>query len=236
MKKNTKKDGFLKLVIKHLLILIVVSLLASLGLYVASLNPATTLHSNAYRDIIRSIVFVYILFFSVSVAGAALVSRVIAEREIQWNATNTKDYFSKITPYETIGITFTLVTVINSIMMLTGFDQPKQGVFAYVHLMTRLGIISVIVIFIYFKEIIEGIKTIKLKNLSLTDLLYAPKKNALIGVAKAFTTLSLVYCSLMIAFQGILPASGGRSFYLSLLIMLGLISLARVISIMVKGK
>ncbi|UNC92045.1 hypothetical protein [Candidatus Contubernalis alkaliaceticus] len=65
-----------------------------------------------------------------------------------------KKYFEKVTPCETVGIFFALLTVINSIMMLAGADVPKEGVFAYVHLMSRLGIITLIVTLISFREII----------------------------------------------------------------------------------
>lgn len=236
MKKNSEKDDFITLVIKHFLIMIVVSLLVSLGFYVANLNPAVTLHPNAYRDIIRSIIFVYIFFFSVSVVGKGLLSRVMANRKTNWNAAKIKEYSSRVTLYETIGITFTLVTVINSIMMLTGLDEPKQGVFAYVHLITRLGIITLIVTFISFKEIKDKMKIFKLQKLSLTDILYAPQKNALVSVSKAFTNVSIIYCLTLIVFQNSLPASGGSSFYLSLLIICGVILMIRLMSTAVKGK
>lgn len=232
MNKNT----FIKLVVKHLLIMSGVSLLATLGFYVASLNSAVTLHPNAYRDIIRSIVLVYMLFFSVTVAAASLLSKVKANRKTNWHAVKVKAYFSRVTLYETIGIVFTLVTVFNSIMMLAGLDEPKQGVFAYVHLITRLGIITLIVTLISFKELIENRRKLKRQKLSLTDILYAPQKNTLISVSKAFTNVAMLYCLTVIVFQNSLPASGGRSFYLSLLIICACILIMRLTTTAVKDK
>ncbi len=44
-----------------------------------------------------------------------------------------------------VAVGFAVVTVGNSVMMLTGLDEPKTGSFAYVHLLGRLGIITLIV-------------------------------------------------------------------------------------------
>jgi hypothetical protein len=44
-----------------------------------------------------------------------------------------------------VALLFTIVTVGNSAMMLTGLDEPKVGTFAYVHLLGRLGIIALLV-------------------------------------------------------------------------------------------
>ncbi|TVP92058.1 hypothetical protein [Alkalibacterium sp.] len=236
MTVNSKKNGFIKLAIRHLFIMSVVCILASIGLYVASLNPTVTLHPNAYRDIIRSIVMVYIFFFVASVTGAFLFNFLTVGNDRKRKKYNVKEYFNRVTPYETIGISFTLVTIVNSIMMLTGLDEPKEGVFAYVHLMTRLGIITLIVILISLKEIKEGLEKFSLKSVSPINVLCAPRKNAFIGVSKAFTTVSFLYCVTFIVFQVILPASGGRSFYISLLIIWALILITRVTSTMVKGK
>lgn len=62
---------------------------------------------------------------------------------------------SIIEEIEEIVEVFSLVTIINSFMMLVGWDQPKTGVFAYIHLLTRLAIISVIIGLWRYKEIIK---------------------------------------------------------------------------------
>lgn len=50
-------------------------------------------------------------------------------------------WFNQGSIIEEIVEVFSLVTIINSFMMLVGWDQPKTGVFAYIHLLTRLAII-----------------------------------------------------------------------------------------------
>lgn len=230
MKKNSEKEDFVKLVIKHFLIMSRVTLLAALGLYIASLNPAIILHPNAYRDIIRSIIFVYIFFFCVTVAGRAFISKMAGTQKVKWNASNIKAYFTEVTPYEMVGITFTLITLVNSIMMLTGLDEPKQGVFAYVHLMTRLGIISLIISLIYAKEIMLKMKQFKPHKVSLSGVLYAPQKNTLVSVSKIFTNTVIIYSLTVITLQNVLDVSGGSRFYLFLLIIWGVVLFSRVMS------
>ena len=53
---------------------------------------------------------------------------------------------------------FTVVTVINSYMMVAGMDQPKIGRFAYIHLLIRLMIISVIIALWEDESIFQSIK------------------------------------------------------------------------------
>lgn len=52
-----------------------------------------------------------------------------------------------------VALVFTVVTVGNSAMMLTGLDEPKTGAFAYVHLLGRLGIITVLVGLFHLDEV-----------------------------------------------------------------------------------
>jgi hypothetical protein len=54
-------------------------------------------------------------------------------------------WWAKSTFFGDVALLFTIVTVGNSLMMLTGLDEPKNDTFAYVHLLGRLGIITGIV-------------------------------------------------------------------------------------------
>lgn len=54
-------------------------------------------------------------------------------------------WFNEGTVVEEVSNIFTFVTIINSYMMVAGWDQPKLGVFAYVHLLSRLAIIMVVI-------------------------------------------------------------------------------------------
>lgn len=49
---------------------------------------------------------------------------------------------------EQIAVVFAFITVVNSPMMVVGWDQPKAGSFAYLHLLGRLGIITLIVVLV----------------------------------------------------------------------------------------
>lgn len=48
---------------------------------------------------------------------------------------------------------FTGVTVLNSIMMIAGWDEPKTGTFAYLHLLSRLAIIAAVVGLFYLGDL-----------------------------------------------------------------------------------
>lgn len=54
---------------------------------------------------------------------------------------------------EDVAWAFTVVTVANSAMMLTGWDTPKSGTFAYVHLLSRLAIVTAIVALFHLDDI-----------------------------------------------------------------------------------
>ena len=55
-----------------------------------------------------------------------------------------------------ISILFTIVTLIHSLMVIFGIDSPKQGVLAYVHLLTRFVLIFLIVSSTYISELFKG--------------------------------------------------------------------------------
>ncbi|WP_209661436.1 hypothetical protein [Acetoanaerobium pronyense] len=220
----------LKLVIKHFFIMMGVCLIVSLVLYISSLNQSIKLHQNAYRDITRSIIIMYILFFVGSIITKYLLNRYIIGESKQDEKFNIKEYFDRVTPYETIGISFTLLTIINSIMMVTGVDTPKEGVFAYVHLMMRLSIITLIVVLISFRDIKTSLNEFKMENISLSNILYAPRKDSIISISKAYTNISILYCLTMISLQRKFTSLGGINFYLSLLVLWLIISILRIIT------
>ena len=224
------KNKLLKSVIKHFLIMIGLCIMVSIGLYLLSLSPTVKVHPNAYRDMIRNVVVIYVLFFCVLKSTEYLLNRYIVGNSDENEKFSLREYFERITPYETIAITFTLLTIVNSIMMLTGVDTPKEGVSAYIHLITRLGIITLVVITIFYKEIKERLKCFDHKELNLFDVMFGHKKDAFISVSKTFTNTIVLYCIMMITFQWSFDFLGGRNFYVSLLVVLGIITLIRVTS------
>lgn len=67
-------------------------------------------------------------------------------QELQKGLDKTRDsLLDKDSFLESICEAFTLITLVNSLMMVTDYDTPKTGTFAYVHMLTRLLIISVVV-------------------------------------------------------------------------------------------
>lgn len=59
---------------------------------------------------------------------------------------------------EDVALVFTAITVVSSGMMVTGWDTPKTGTFAYTHLLSRLAIVASVVALFHldgFREQIE---------------------------------------------------------------------------------
>ncbi len=209
MKKNNK-ETLKNIIIKHLIVLITICLTAVLILYISSYF--TTLHPDAYRDMVRSIILVY---------GVCVVVYILYV--IIFKRKNSEIFQKKINQNEDpIGLIckiFLVLTAINSLMMLTGYDTPKEGVFAYYHMLTRLFITSFIVIILMWKDFINTIKKISLKN-NVINFYKKIHVNIFSSVSKIFTMLTIIYCIFMIAFQNIINPTGGALFYQ---ILLGLI-------------
>lgn len=225
---SSQRKSFARTAMKHFFIMIAVSVLAVIGLFIASRRPTFTLHPNAYRDIVRSIAVVYIIFFISSTLLMTVLGRKKQVSDRRAWSLSLRNILDTITPYETIAVAFTILTVINSLMMLVGLDEPKQGTFAYIHLLTRWGIIALIVLLISYREVIKQLKEYDLKTFTAADFLYSPRKNLLISISKVFTHITLVYCLIMISFQNPLPATGGNTFYISLLALFAIISVWRI--------
>lgn len=67
-------------------------------------------------------------------------------------------WFSDRTYLTSVFWAFGIITVANSVMMLTGWDTPKSGTFAYVHLLSRLGIITIVVAVIDFDDLRDDLR------------------------------------------------------------------------------
>ncbi|HSL58750.1 MAG TPA: hypothetical protein VK866_12970 [Acidimicrobiales bacterium] len=72
-------------------------------------------------------------------------------------ATRVRAWWEARTFIGDVTLGFTAVTVVNSAMMLTGLDEPKVGTFAYVHLLGRLGIVTVVVGLFYLDELRDAL-------------------------------------------------------------------------------
>lgn len=120
---------------------------------------------------------------------------------------------------------FTLVTVVNSYMMVSGTDTPKVGRFAYMHLLLRLTIICIAFSIWDYEEMFAEIKTHtkKLKNLkNLSNIKFKRiyknvLKNKFNSICITYTATIVFLCIVMIS--GIYEPRGGAGLYFNLLLL-----------------
>ena len=198
---------FLKEVVKHLIIMTFVCLIAVIFMYV--MGNFVELHPDAYVDIVFSIVFVYVICFIVTMIYKFLIKRFTSKLKINFGVND-------VPPFEIISKIFLVLTFVNSLMMLTGYDVAKEGVFAYAHMMIRLLIITTIISLVMRKEIINNIKIFKLKS----DLYHFYKNmhsKLFASTAIIFTVTTVIYSVFMIAFRKVIDNLGGSFYYFSLI-------------------
>ncbi|KAB3535736.1 hypothetical protein F8154_05400 [Alkaliphilus pronyensis] len=196
--------------IKNIIVLAVVCGISWLLLYI--IGHFTVLHPNAYFDITKSIFLVYVVYLVVG--SLYKVFHNIKNFDGIWRKFSL--WWGNETPFEAICESFTIVTAINSIMMLTGHDTPKEGVFAYIHMMLRLLIISSIITIWMWKDILQWVKKSTFR-FNIKSLYQLSKKHFFASISKLFTIITTVYCILVIAFYRILNPAGGIAFYQTLL-------------------
>lgn len=231
---KTIENSILPKIKKNAILLTVICVLAVLFLYVV--GQFTELHPDAYRDLLRSILFGYGIYLLVNGFYNGIFKKIPAVKMESIksfktkNITSAKKYSTKFvktkkeTPLEAICETFMVVTLVNSIMMLTGFDIPKEGTFAYIHMMTRLLIVSGIIGIWMWKDVIEGVKKFTFANV-FKNFYLETHKSLLTSISKVFTAITAVYCILMIALHSIINPAGGSFFYQSLLGILGFVTI-----------
>ncbi len=251
------KKNILKIIIKNGVVLTGTCGLAVIFLYI--LGHFISLHPDAYRDLIRSILMGYGIYitgyglyrvvftkfitskrnssktFTEADAAATDLSNKEVSKTKNLQRSNKKTMVRmKETPLEAICVTFMVITFLNSVMMLTGIDTPKEGIFAYIHMMTRLLIITGIITVFMWKDVLERVKKFNCQNIFKNISLEAPR-SIFRSTAKLFALITAVYCVIMIAFQSIINPSGGAFFYQSLLVILLSMTIA-MISIRISRK
>lgn len=112
-------------------------------------------------------------------------------------------------------------------MMVVGWDQPKDGVFAYIHLLVRLTIISVIIGFWEYKEILEKLKRWieKEKNISqfkkgkliMKEWMEGIPGNGISSIAVFFTAITISILLIRIMFYWVIDPIGRKALYKNLL-------------------
>lgn len=125
---------------------------------------------------------------------------------------------------------FTVITVVNSVMMITGWDTPKTGTFAYTHLLSRLAIVAAVVSLFHLDELHEHIERRRDRDrrpltasgggssaieLITRQLPRSPSSR----VAVAFTVVTAVLCVATIASSVWREPSGGVALYRAVLVL-----------------
>lgn len=128
---------------------------------------------------------------------------------------------------------FTVITVGNSVMMLTGLDEPKAGSFAHVHLLGRLGIIASLVGVFYLGEARERLTRwrdptrhpghpdhIRRSSRAVYDAALGFFLDSwLDGTARAFTVIVAAVCVVVLALAALRPPAGGVGLYRNLVLL-----------------
>ena len=128
---------------------------------------------------------------------------------------------------------FAVVTVGNSVMMVTGLDQPKTGSFAYVHLLSRLGIILLIVGVFHLGDLGDrfGAWRHRARSAGQPDPTRSASSSVLDKVlgfflgswleatARVFTVVVATVCVVVLALSGVRPPVGGAVLYRNLVLL-----------------
>ncbi|MFG6102926.1 hypothetical protein U2F10_11780 [Leptothoe sp. EHU-05/26/07-4] len=126
-----------------------------------------------------------------------------------------KHFFTEKNAVAGVSDAFSVVTVINSFMMVNGLDTPKEGQFAYVHLLMRLGIITGIWVVFDFSYTISSTKEF-FRDLRAGLGRYI-RHNVYDAIAITYTSLIVLLC--IAGSTSLFPLHGGRGLYQGLLLL-----------------
>jgi hypothetical protein len=128
-----------------------------------------------------------------------------------------------------VALLFAIVTVGNSVMMVTGLDEPKSGSFAYVHLLGRFGIIVAVVGLFHLDEAGRRLR----RWWDLARLPGRPDRSSrsvpesvvgfflagwLQGAARVFTATVVATCLVAVTAAEARPPAGGVGLYRNLVL------------------
>lgn len=121
-------------------------------------------------------------------------------------------------------VVFTGITVLNSGMMLAAWDEPKTGSFAYVHLLSRLVIIAAVVALFYVDDLRAWIRDHRrverpVLRTRVVERLRASLAAPLMGLAYAFTLVTVAGSLAVIAWSFVTVVAGGAGLYRNLLLL-----------------
>lgn len=126
-----------------------------------------------------------------------------------------KRFFTEKNAVAGVSDAFLLVTVVNSFMMVIGLDTPKEGQFAYIHLLMRLGIITGIWVVFDFSYTITSTKEF-FQDLRAGLGRYI-RHNVYDAISITYTSSVVLLC--VAGSTGLFPLHGGRTLYQGLLLL-----------------
>ncbi len=210
-----------KFLLKHGLIVFVLALFTLLMTFV--MGQFVTLHPDAYQDILISVMVVYLIVLLVMLVGRFL-SRY-QHVSLLTPLSRIKSWYKNSGVLINIAIGFTVITVINSIMMLTGLDTPKTGSFAYLHLLTRLFILVVVVVLVMYKDVLAWFKSMRFDHMKPSNIVEAIKGRVWVPSFMLFTVFTTMICLLMLIASTVITVESGALLYWLLLVMYGVLLL-----------
>ena len=216
-------NALIKALLQHLVIFTLLVIGMVLIVFISS--QFNTPHPDAYRDGVMSIVYVYIIILPVH-GGLILLKKTtrldafkLPQKLFLWHQN------SGVIVH--IAILFTAITVINNIMMVTGIDTPKQGTFAYTHLLMRTLIVTLAVFIWMFKDVIKAFKVFfkwlksdaKTSHLKNRLSVFFNTYGIVTKSAVVFTIITVFGCMTMVILSLFINPQGGVNLYISLLIL-----------------
>jgi hypothetical protein len=138
-----------------------------------------------------------------------------------------------------IAAAFAVVTVVNSVMMLTGLDEPKTGSFAYIHLLGRLGLITLIVGVFHVGDLGERVAARRQGARAggrhdPSPSSSPPRRGRVLGFfldrwlegsARVYTLAVTSVCLVLLALAQVRPPAGGAELYRNLVVLAVLVLL-----------
>ncbi len=217
-----------KATLKHLFVF--ASLIVGMLVIVFVMGQFVSLHEDAYVDGLMSIVYVCAIILALHIAFG-LFRTFTASKELriaQWPK-RLIGWYRSVSPLVLFAVIFSFITLVNSLMMVTGLDTPKTGVFTYQHLLIRALIVTLVVALTMHRHLLAWFRGLK----RLTAQTQENRKKAryaqyvafrrLLGARPFeatfswFTILTLALCVGAILLNPFYGVAGGFGLYMALI-------------------
>ncbi|TVQ26833.1 MAG: hypothetical protein EA383_04345 [Spirochaetaceae bacterium] len=214
---------FLKILVRHTVIFTSLLLFVTVIVYVMS--HFVELHPDAYRDGLLSIVYVYPFVLLANGVYALFVWQRRGKRSASQES--FLSWYRARGAFANVAIVFTLITLVNSVMMLAGLDAPKEGLLTYQHMLVRLAIVTAAIAVSMINDVMRQLKAFSTsfrfdaaaRREALNAILHRPVEAS----AKSFTVLTFLICCGAIIVSPWRGIAGGAPFYSALLILYGVL-------------